>query len=162
MNNAVTHPFLFAPLRIWANYAWKVGELALASGQVIAQRSMLWAGKSPTAANRREFALMSQEKYAAAAESAQAMALGYMSLAPQMAMLAFRQMSAFVPLPGFVTLNPLQPWSRQSGTTCDAIARSTAAANEFSRSVEKIASRGLKPIHTRAMANAKRLKRRTR
>ena len=162
MNTAVVYPLLFAPFRIWANYAWKVGELTLASSQVVSRRSrgLLLAGNSPTAADRRELTLMRQEKYAAAAESVQAMALEYMSLAPQMAMLAFRQLSAFVPLPGLLTLNPWQFWLRRSGTASRSFARSTAAANQVSRAVEKVASRGLKPIHKRARANARRLNRR--
>jgi hypothetical protein len=161
MKTDQTFPLLFAPFRIWADYALKVGELTLASSQVIAQRSrLLLSGAAPTAADQRELALMSQEKYGAAAESAQAMAFGYMSIAPQMAMLAFRQMAGgFVPFTTMLTLNPFQLWSRQANAASGSFARSAAAANQVSRSVEKIASRGLKPIHKRAVANARRLKR---
>lgn len=54
----------------------------LASVQVIGHRSnrMLSAGSSPDAGQRREFALMGQEKIAAASESAQAMALSWIKL----------------------------------------------------------------------------------
>jgi hypothetical protein len=162
MKNDLTYPLFFAPFHIWANYAWKVGELTLASSQVVSQRSclLLRSGGAPTVADQRELTLMSQEKYAAAAESAQAMALGYMNLAPQMAMLAFRQMlGGLIPLTTFMTLHTFPLLSRQSRTAYESFARSTTAANQVSRSIEKIASRGLKPIHARARANAKRLNR---
>ena len=162
MKTDLIYPLFFAPFHIWTNYAWKVGELTLASSQVISRRSRLLLPSSgaATAADQRELTRMSQEKYAAAAESAQAMAVGYMNLAPQMAMLAFRQMVAgLMPLTTLMTSSSFPSLSNQSKTAYESFARSTTAANQVSRSIEKVASRGLKPIHARARANAKRLKR---
>jgi hypothetical protein len=161
MKTDLIHPLFLAPFHIWTNYAWKVGELTLASSQVISQRSRLMlSGGVPTVADQKELTLMSQEKYAAAAEAARALALGYMNLAPQMAMLAFRQMVAgWMPLTTLMTSNSFPSLASQSKTAHESFARSTAAANQVSRSIEKIASRSLKPIHSRARANAKRLKR---
>src|SRR5512147_2400705 len=84
------------PLRIWSAFAWKNGEMMLASIQVISERSdrLLSAGASPALADRREFVLMGQEKIAAAAESVQAMAVGWMGLNHQLGAIAFKQMLA--------------------------------------------------------------------
>lgn len=157
-------PFMFTPIRIWSDFAWKFGELTLASSQVISQRSrqLMLAGGNPNATDRREMTRMGTEKYAAAAESAQALTMGYLSLAPQIAILAFRQMTAgMVPFTNLMASNPFHPWL-QARTAYETFARSTTAASDVVRSVEKVASNGMKPIHRRAVANARRLQRKPR
>jgi hypothetical protein len=42
----------------------------------------------------------------------------------------------------------------------ETVSRATATAHEWSDSTARLAGRGLKPIHARATANAKRLGRR--
>ena len=65
-----TNPFL-----VWTRLTWKTGEMMLASAQVIHHRKsrMAAVGATPSARDRREFALMGQEKLEASVESAQAM-----------------------------------------------------------------------------------------
>jgi len=72
-----TNPFL-----VWTRLAWKTGEMMLASAQVIHHRTgrMAAAGATPSARDRREFALMGQEKLEAGVESAKAMAAQLMTL----------------------------------------------------------------------------------
>ena len=74
-----TNPFL-----VWSRLAWKTGEMMLASAQVIHHRTgrMAAAGATPSARDRREFALMGQEKIEAGVESASAMAAQMMAMNP--------------------------------------------------------------------------------
>lgn len=116
----------------WTGLALKTGEMMIASAQVISHRTsrMAAAGTPPSERDQREFHLMGQEKIEAAAESAQAMAVGIVRLQQQMGKLAFTRM-----LTGTRGSRPLVT----------------------SRTVVQIVHKGLKPIHSRAVANAKRL-----
>jgi len=60
------------PFLAWSDLSWKFGEMWMASAQVVAHRTarMAAAGPMPGSRDRREFALMGQEKVEAAAESA--------------------------------------------------------------------------------------------
>ena len=134
----------------------------LASIQVISQRSdqLLSAGTSPALADRREFALMGQEKIAAAAESVQAMAVGWMGLNHQLGAIAFKQMlagtAALMSLA--VSRTPGQSMARQTKLVSDTLTHAVAATSQLSKSTARLAHRGLKPIHSRATRNAKRLR----
>ena len=149
------------PLRIWSEFAWKTGEMMLASVQVIGHRSsrMLSAGSSLGAGDRGELALMGQEKIAAAAESAQAMALSSMRLTQQFGAMAFKQMltgtAAILSLAASAT--PGQSVARQTKLVRDTMTHSAVATSQLSKSAARLAHRGLKPIHSRATGNAKRL-----
>lgn len=160
------NPFAFYtssldPLRIWSAFAWKSGEMMLASIQVISQRShrLLSAGTSPAFADRRELALMGQEKIAAAAESVQAVAVGWMGLNHRLGAIAFKQMlagtAAIMSLA--VSRTPGQSVARQTKLVSDTITHVAAATSQLSKSTARLAHRGLKPIHSRATGNARRL-----
>ena len=97
-----------SPFMLWSDLATKTLEMMLASAQVIGHRTgrMALAGPVPNARDRREFALMGQEKIEAGAQSAQAMVAHIMTM---------------------------------------------------SQNATKLAHRGLKPIHAKATANARRL-----
>ena len=79
---------------MWSRLAWKTGEMAIASAQVIGHRTsrLALAGSVPSARDQREFALMGQEKGEAAMESAQAVGVRMLMLNQQFAALAFKQM----------------------------------------------------------------------
>jgi len=114
-------------------YKRKVAELSLAVPQVVALRTarMLAAGANPSARDRREFERMGTEKMVAFWESMNAMALEMAKAQQQYALLAMRQWwSPWV-----------SPWS--------------AAA-----SAAKVLDKGLTPVHKRAKANARRLRKR--
>jgi hypothetical protein len=153
----------FLPLILWSDLATKSLEMMLASAQVIGHRTgrMALAGPAPTARDRREFALMGQEKIQAGAQSAQAMAAHMMSMSQPWGALAFRHIlrnsAAFMSLAGSRT--PSQLIARQAALA-RAVARSAVSMADVSKDATKLAHRGLKPIHARATANAKRLAKR--
>jgi hypothetical protein len=125
----------------------KVAELSLAAPQVVALRSMqmLAAGANPSVRDRQELARMGSEKVQALAESVNAMTLQVMKINQEWATLAARQWwSAWT-----------APWS--------ALAKMPQAPAIGQRLVREAASevldRGLKPVHKRATANARRLRR---
>ena len=157
--NVSAHPFL-----IWSELAFKTGEMMLASAQVIGHRTnrMVLAGPTPNARDQREFTLMSTEKVSAAAESARAMALSMIRLNQQFGTLAFKQM-----LTGATAMMSLassratgQSVARQARLVRDTMANSAAATSQISASTARLVNKGLKPIHSRAKGNAKRLAKR--
>ena len=151
------------PLVLWSDLATKTLETMLASAQVIGYRTgrMALAGVAPSARDRREFALMGQEKIEAGAQSAQAMAAHLMSMSQPWGALAFphllRTSAAFVSLASSRT--PSQLIARQAALA-RALGQSAVSMADVSKSATKLAHRGLKPIHAKATANAKRLAKR--
>jgi hypothetical protein len=123
---------------------------------------MLSAGNSPNAGDRREFALMGLEKITTAIESTQAVASSCMRLNQQVGAIALKQMltatAAIMSLA--MSRTPGQSVARQTnlvhGTMTDAI----VATSRLSKSVARVAHRGLKPIHTRVTGNSTRLAKR--
>jgi hypothetical protein len=150
-----TNPFL-----VWTRLAWKTGEMMLAAAQVINHRTgrMAAVGSTPNARDRREFALMGQEKIEAGVESASAMAAQMMMMNPLLGARAVKHM-----MTGAAAVMSLAA-SRTAG---QAIARraklvrtmtqAAATTAQLSGAAARLAQRGLKPIHSRATANAKRL-----
>lgn len=112
-----------------------VTELALAAPQVVAHRMtrMALAGAKPSARDRREFKLMSAEKKAAFQESWQAMGLHAWRAQQQMAMQMWQ--AAWM------------PWAGARGPS----------ASQWQSAMLGVLGKGLKPVHRRAVANAKRL-----
>ena len=150
----------FLPLMLWSDLATKALEMMLASAQVIGYRTgrMALAGAAPNARDRREFALMGQEKIEAGAQSAQAMAAHLMTMNQPWGALAFRHLlrnsAAFMSLASSRT--PSQLIARQAAVA-RALGRSAVHMADVSKDATKLAHRGLKPIHAKARANAKRL-----
>jgi hypothetical protein len=150
------------PLTVWTKLALKTGEMMLASAQVISHRTgrMAAAGAIPSARDQEEFTLMGQEKIEAAAESTQAMAARMISMSQQMGMLALQQwMAGASSIMALATSRTVaQSGKRQTEFMRDAMENSAAAASHLSDSIGRLAHHGLKPIHSRAMGNAKRLR----
>ena len=153
----------FLPFMLWSDLATKTLEMMLASAQVIGHRAgrMALAGPAPNARDRREFALMGQEKIEAGAQSAQAMAAHLMTMSQPWGALAFRHVlrssAAFMSLASSRT--PSQLIARQAALA-RALGQSAVSMADVSKSATKLAHRGLKPIHAKATANAKRLAKR--
>jgi hypothetical protein len=131
-----------------ANPLRKAAELSLAAPQVVALRSMqmLAAGANPTVRDTRELTRMSSEKLQAFGESVNAAALQMMRVNQELAAFALRQWwSAWA-----------APWS--------AMAKAPAAPATAHRlvrdAVSSVLDEALKPVHTRATANARRLRKR--
>ena len=150
----------FAPFMLWNDLAMKTAEMMLASAQVIGHRTgrMALAGPAPNARDRREFAMMGREKIEASAQSAQAMATHILTMSPHMGVQALNSMlrstAAFVLLASSRT--PGQLIARQVALA-RALGQSAVSIAGASKSATRLAHRGLKPIHAKAIANAKRL-----
>ncbi|MEO8004895.1 MAG: polyhydroxyalkanoate granule-associated phasin [Betaproteobacteria bacterium] len=163
------NPFTLAamsaePFRLWTTFLWKTGEMMLASGQVIGYRTnpnLAVRGLS-SSRNRRELALMGSEKVAAATESSQAMATSWMRLNQELGAMAVRQMFAGCTAMMSIAASrtPQQAADRQSRFAQDTLNRSAVAAAQLSGSAARGAQRTLKPIHSRATGNARRLAKR--
>jgi hypothetical protein len=146
---------------IWLDVAFETSEMMLASAQVISHRTtrMAQSGPVPDARDQKEFHLMTQEKIEAAAESIYAMAVPLASLNQEIAMLAFNQtMVAATNMMSLASsLTPLQSYQRHTKLINDTIADSLTAGKKLSNSAAKVTRQGIKPIRSRAEANAKRL-----
>jgi hypothetical protein len=157
--NLLGHSY-FAPFMLWNDLVVKTAELMLSSAQVIGYRTgrMALAGLAPNARDRREFALMGQEKIEAGARSAQAMAKQLMTLNQPLGMQAVKKIrrstTAFMSLANSRT--PGQLIARHAALA-RALGQSAVSMAAVSKNVTKLAHRGLKPIHAKATANAKRL-----
>lgn len=155
-------PNLFmAPFMIWSRLAWKAGEMAISSAQVIARRTghLALSGTVPDASDQREFSLMGREKAEAVMESAQAMAAHALLLNQQFAALVLKQMmSASVTLMSIASSRSAgESVERQMKLVRDTMTGSTAAASKLSGSAARIAHSGMKPVQRRVSANARRL-----
>jgi len=136
-----------------------------ASAQVIARRSgrMMLAGPRPNARDRDEFSLMGREKIAACADSWEGLAAQMTRLNLELGSRWFRQTlattSSLASLAGSRTVG--QALGRHSAMVKDALSSSIAESTRMSRSAARLAHAGLKPIHSRATGNARRLGRRS-
>jgi hypothetical protein len=113
----------------------KMGELALAAPQVVAHRMtrMALAGAQPSARDRREFALMGKEKQVAFQESWMAMGMQAWRVQQQMALALWQ--AAWLP----------------------GLHKRAPSASQWQSAMLGVLGQGLKPVHRRAVANAKRL-----
>jgi hypothetical protein len=149
------------PFLMWSRLAWKTGEMAIASAQVIGHRTsrLALAGSVPSACDQREFALMGQEKGDAALESAQAVGVSMLMLNQQFTALAFKQMlSVSVALMSIAaSRTAAESVDRQSKLVRDMMTSSVVAASKLSGSTAELARRALKPVHTRISGNVRRL-----
>ena len=165
MNSSEALNLFMNPFLMWSRLAWKTGELAIASAQVIGHRTkrIALAGSLPSARDQREFALMGQEKGAAAMESAQAVGVRMLMLNQQFAALAFKQvLSTSVALMSIAaSRTAAESAGRQSKLVRDTMASSVVAASKLSGSTAQLARRALKPVHARVSGNVRRLGRKS-
>jgi hypothetical protein len=142
---------------------FKIGALMLDSAQVIAHRTrrIAAAGAFPGARDRRESTRMVQEKFDAAFEATHAMAALLGSMSTSASMQLFERIAAATS--AYASL-------ASSRNASDMIARHQTFLRSFdapapgamklSHSMARLAHTGLAPIHARASANAKRLRKR--
>jgi hypothetical protein len=131
-------------LDAWNRHGTTLFDIALAAPQVIAHRTarMIAAGPQPNARDRREFTRMGQEKLDAVGESLVAMNLQLWRGQQAAAMAAFQT--------GLQLCTA--PWSLWS-----AAARPPAWHQLAERTLSGVMGSGMKPVHRRVTANAKRL-----
>jgi hypothetical protein len=115
-------------------------EVAFAAPQVVAHRvtRMALAGPAPSNRDRKEFQMMVNEKHVAFAQAWS-----------NMAMQAFRANQAFAESMLRVFFSP---FSRKTLSAA-------SAAAQFQNAATGVLSKGLAPIHGKAVSNAKRLAR---
>jgi hypothetical protein len=148
------------PLLQWTNLAVKTAEMMMASAQVISHRTIQigGAGLSPSERDQAEFALMGQEKLDAATESAQAMASHLARMNGRLWTQASAQVLSGANAMLSMATNPGVDQSvEHHATWVRALSESAVNASQFAASAARLAHRGLKPIHAKATANAKRL-----
>ena len=132
-------PAAAMPLVLWHDIAMRTGEMLVASVQVIGHRTgrMAAAGHSPSLRDRREFSRMGLEKIEAAGESLWAMGQHMTALNANLAMRAWQDMM-------------------RAGTSWMSVGASRTLP-QLHVEMARMTKKGLKPIHARATANAKRL-----
>jgi hypothetical protein len=120
----------------------QASELMLAAPQVVAHRlgRMAVAGHKPSAKDRREFHRMGAEKLAAFGEAWQAMTLQMLKSNQQLAASMMRSWWPAGAVRGSAKAAPL-----------------TQAAAAWQHAALDILGQGIRPVHRRAVANAKRL-----
>lgn len=160
MRESSSRAVAFTPIAAWLALITKTSEMLVASAEVIGHRTgrMLLSGPLPGPSDQREFELMSSEKIAAAMDSSQAMASHMVSLNMRLWRQMFTaQMGAATAMASLATSRtPTQAFERQVHLV-RAINRTTVSAERLSHSAARLVHRGLAPIHSRAVANAKRL-----
>jgi hypothetical protein len=152
--------FAALPFALWADLALRTGEMFAASAAVIAHRTgrMARAGHAPNLRDRREFSRMGLEKMEAAGESLWAMGQHHTAAQVQLAMRAWKDMSAASDAwAGLVGSRTLPQWMAGQATLTRTLSQSAHSASRLSDATARMASKGLKPIHARATANARRL-----
>jgi len=164
LNSTPSMQSFMGPFLAWSRLAWKAGEMAMSSAQVIGHRSsrLTLSGPVPSARDQREFSMMGSEKGEAMLESAQAIGVRVLTLNQQLVTVALKQMmSASVTLMSIATSrSAAESVERQGKLVRDTMAGSVAAASKVSGSTARIAGSALKPVHKRVKANARRLRKR--
>jgi hypothetical protein len=149
------------PFIAWTALAWKLGEMSLASAQVIAHRSsrMVAAGPVPNARDRKEFARMGTEKFAAANASGRAMAAHLTTENMTLGARAFGHMlTNSAALLSLASSQSAGEFALRQGKLVATYSRSAKTTNDYLEFVARVAGHGIKPFHARATANARRLK----
>ena len=150
----------FNPFLLWTDVALKTQEMLLSSGTVIQKRTerMVLAGLVPNAVDAEEFKLMGEEKLTAANQSGAAIAsqlqLSSQALFQRTVRHWFGSATALI---GLVTSTTPAQAAANSHEWLQANARATATVTQLSSVGARVAQRGLKPIHAKATANARRL-----
>lgn len=164
MKPSLTQSHYRTPFGLWMQLAASTNEMLWASAQVIAHRTsgMVRESMKPTVGGRRELALMGQEKLAAAAESSAAVAASILGMNLELGFMLMKQTLAAAGsiLSLSTSRTASQALQSQAKVLGDATGRSVANLSRLSGSTARLGQRALKPIHSRAIRNARRLSRR--
>lgn len=159
------HPFGLnisgrAPSPPWFGLAFKTGEMMMASAFVINRRltRMALAGANPNARDRREFQRMGQEKVEAATESLLAVSAQLAFAGPQLGAVSFQYwMKTVRALLATSTRPAMSVVGAQAALMGLTFGNSSSTAAKMASVSAKLAHHGLRPVHSRATANARRL-----
>jgi hypothetical protein len=145
----------------WCRLGWAAGQMTTAAVQVFGHRTRRFvvAGAVPSARDRREFALMGQEKGEAALEAAQAVGLSLLRLNQQFSALVFKQ--TLSTLASVMSISASRTGAEfvglQSTLLRNTINGYLVTSSKLSGSTAQLARRALNPVHTRVSGNLKRL-----
>lgn len=125
-----------------ARLSTQASELMIAAPQVVAHRlgRMAVAGHKPSAKDQREFHRMGAEKLAAFGEAWQSMTLQMLKSNQQVAASMMRSW-----------------WPASAARGGSKLAPLTQAATAWQLAALDVLGQGIRPVHRRAVANAKRL-----
>ena len=154
------HPVAAMPFLLWNDIAMQTAEMLVASAQVIAHRTgrMARAGHSPSQRDRREFTRMGVEKVEAANESLWAMGRQMTQMNAALGVKAWQDlMNAGAACMSLATSKDVAQAMQRQAELTRTLSGSAKSASALSGAIARVSSRGLKPIHSRATANAKRL-----
>jgi len=149
---------------MWGQFAWKAGEMALSSTQVIGQRAgrFMHPAVGRDARDHSELVLMGREKIEATLESAQAAGMRALVLNGQLLSFAFSQVmstsAAFMSIAA--SRSPEQLAGRQLELARDITTSSVVAASKLSGASARIARSALVPVQKRVKKNVRRLAKR--
>jgi hypothetical protein len=138
------------------------GQIARASGQTIMHRMLMMSTadlSALTAAQRREFTRMYTEKVQTTMVYGQIIAVEMLRLNQQFAKLVWSQFVSNGMAMAMLGIgrNPCATFAAQGHFVNAAAQRASRATQKFSTGLTRAAATGLKPVHTRVSANAKRL-----
>lgn len=148
------------PFGLWLDLSLKATEMMVASSQVVAHRTgrMMAASIPPSEKDSREFTFMGAEKSEAAMESYMAMMKNMMSINPLTAAKSFQNMSGLSQDMWKLAASQTPGEMMTRGVKLSqSMTRAGKSASAASNKVAKLALDGMKPVHARAVANAKRL-----
>lgn len=140
----------------WWQPWMQMWEIGVAAPQVVAHRTarMARSGPTPPTADRKELTRMTQEKFEAFGESANAVAAeivrANLALWPSV-------LRAGRTLPSAIWMPTARAGSRRSASRSALVA--AAVPRIVSSAASRVLAKGLAPVHRRATANAKRLRR---
>jgi hypothetical protein len=147
-------------VQAWSDLAWKIAEMSVASASVIDHRTrrMAKVGPIPNARDRSELARMASEKIEASMESAAALGPRVTATHIDHSTRTFGLMldSATALMSLYGSRNSSQFFARQARLT-RTLTQLAGSAIDLSNSTAQLATLGLEPIHSRAVANAKGL-----
>jgi hypothetical protein len=152
------------PFMMWGRLAWKAGEMAVSSTQVIGQRTgrFMYPATARDSRDPREFVRMGQEKVEATLESAQSAGIRALALNSQLLSFAFNQAmsvsAAFMSIAA--SRSPEQLAGRQLKLAGDLTTGSVVAASKLSGATARIARSAMVPVQKRVKKNVRRLARR--
>lgn len=161
MNQARFRSLPATPYLAWSRLTWETGEMLMAASQVICYRTqrIATAGAIPNARDRREFILMGQEKIDAATASLHAVALQVLVMNTKLAAFTFSQSinGANGFLSALISTDARSSARANAALLNDTLKASARLASRFSDSMPRMARGGLRPFHSRATGNARRL-----
>jgi hypothetical protein len=158
--NPLSQPVASMPFAVWTDVALRTGEMLVASAQVIGHRTqrIVAAGHSPGQRDRREFVRMGLEKVEAAGESLWSMGQQLIATNTQLWTRAWQDgLAAATAWMAFGSSRTLPQFMERQFEVAHALARSARSVEGLSDAAAHLVGQGLKPIHARATANARRL-----